>query len=173
MDSFTRLFGKMVVPVSQMFLTRLSVLFSGFSSSLALAPTLPPLVSQSSQQTVSNHLSGLWQSGICVRNWENWEACILGVGWFWKLFHSASCPATVRSSTKWIPLWPGFPFGYIQRTSQSQKIANIVHVVFMQDRPPLFKGHPAVVFLHITLLMMDSFDQVVMPTFVNILWMLL
>ena len=29
-----------------------------------------------------------------------------------------------------------------------------------QDSPPTFQRHPALVFLHITVLMMDSFDQV-------------
>ena len=29
-----------------------------------------------------------------------------------------------------------------------------------QDKPPTFLRHPALVFLHITVLMMDSFDQV-------------
>ena len=46
-------FHKMVVPMSQQLLTRLSAIFFCLSSSLALAPTLPPLVSPSSQQTVS------------------------------------------------------------------------------------------------------------------------
>ena len=41
------------------------------------------------------------------------------------------------------------------------------HSSYLQDRPPLFKGHPALVFLHITLLMMDSFDQVLISTFAS------
>ena len=40
-------------------------------------------------------------------------------------------------------------------------------MIVVQDRPPTFKGHPAVVFLHITLLMMDSFDQVLIFFFVS------
>ena len=40
--------------------------------------------------------------------------------------------------------------------------------MYLQDRPPLFKGHPALVFLHITLLMMDSFDQVLISTLASL-----
>ena len=33
------------------------------------------------------------------------------------------------------------------------------HVTYDKSKPPTFQQHPAVVFLHITVLMLDSFDQ--------------
>ena len=91
---------------------------------------------------------------------------------------SAASPAPFRPFTKWIFLRPGFlqilfllTRWYVVHTEENncQKLrffvdrmnSNTLFIVW-QDRPPTFNGHPAVVFLHITLLMMDSFDQVLM-----------
>ena len=45
---------------------------------------------------------------------------------------------------------------YVQCTVSS------VHKSCSSDSPPIFRHQPAVVFLHMTLLMMDSFDEVIL-----------
>ena len=40
-----------------------------------------------------------------------------------------------------------------------QDILPAGNVTYDKNKPPTFRSHPAVVFLHITVLMLDSFDQ--------------
>ena len=47
------------------------------------------------------------------------------------------------------------------RDSSVLRLSDILppHVSYDKSKPPTFRQHPAVVFLHITVLMLDSFDQ--------------
>ena len=57
-----------------------------------------------------------------------------------------------------------FSFGS-QSSSEESKVLRLQdilppsYVPYDKDAPPKFRNHPAIVFMHITLLMMDSFDQ--------------
>ena len=150
--------------------TRLSaiVIFLSPVLLLALSPTLP-VESPSSQQTVSNQERG--SGKVLFAQWQI-EANVKILKISDKTF-LIQRPVLLLSDL--LPNESSY--------DQVVPLVNVhIHIIslfyqiyvwltlcmYLQDRPPLFKGHPALVFLHITLLMMDSFDQVLISTLASL-----